>query len=108
MTPEGIAAWWALIATNGVPFLLFVAFLALFTGQVFSKRQADQLLALQRERYEDNEKRLEQLWRDERARADRMEQLLFQRDALASRIGAIAERIVEKPAGVVPPTTAEA
>lgn len=84
---------WHAIQDGGVTFLLFLAVLALFTGQVSSRRQADQLLKMQTDRYAENDARWAERFRDEKARADRMEQLLFQQAAVANRIGAIAERV---------------
>ena len=100
-----VGGLWVLVQTGGVPFLLFLAVLGLFTGQVSSSKQADKVLTLQQDRYAENDKRWEERWREEkargdleRARADRLEQLLFQQGALANRVGSLAERVVEKAA----------
>ena len=100
---------WALIERGGVTAVLFLAVVGLFTGQIFSKRQADQLLKMQADHYEANRKLLEQLWRDEHADKVHLQQLLFQRDVSAGRVAALAERIVERatlpePATSGPPT----
>lgn len=90
---------WPAIERGGITFMLFLAVVGLFTGQVFSKKQADALLKMQQDRYETDTKRLEQRIQEEKARADRFESLLFQQVALANRVGAVAERVAEKVGG---------
>lgn len=92
----GLLALWALVERSGAPFLLFLAVVGLFTGQVFSKRQADVLLKSQKEQADANAALLTRLWQEEKARADRLEQLLFQQTLLANRVGAVAERVAER------------
>lgn len=96
MGPGAAVEWWGYVERGGVPFLLFLAVVGLFTGQVFSKRQADALLKLQSEQAAKNEALLRSLWEGEKSRADRLEQLLFQQTLLANRVGAVAERVAEK------------
>jgi hypothetical protein len=92
---DALLALWGAIERAGVPFLLFLAVVGLFTGQVASRRQTDALLKLQQDRYEENDRRWEERWREQRERADRLEQLLFQQSALSTRVSALAERAVE-------------
>lgn len=96
MGPAEAIEWWGYVERGGVPFLLFLAVVGLFTGQVFSKRQADALLKLQSEQAQKNEALLKSLWEGEKSRADRLEQLLFQQTLLANRVGAVAERVAER------------
>jgi hypothetical protein len=96
---DALLALWATIERAGVPFLLFLAVAGLFTGQVFSRRQAEQLLTAQKDQADANAALLTRLWQEEKARADRLEQLLFQQTVLANRVGAVAERVAERTPG---------
>lgn len=87
---SSVFALWERIEKGGVPFFMFLIIIALFTGQVSSKKQGEQVITLLKENAQNNDARWKERFEEANARTNRAEQQL---EKANERVASLAETV---------------